>query len=421
MKNPKTLLPVFVGCLIITLTLVWIFFGRESSAPKNTAPGCLEPHLKAIPSLMPQKNPRTMTWSGESLLVPEWWKPQLNAYQQAQYENIKRKWKFYSAEEILVHKNQVWIAHYDGLVRFDAAHNTFKTYQVKADSSSDYYSFSALYLRNEELWAILSAHIGIGSALGKYDSTTDEFRVVHDKDGLLDLQSEPTIKNTPSLIGELSDGRLIFVLGWEIFSYDPENQQAKKLLGLDSGLYVMTIDISSNDTIWFTVGRDFAIRSLNPSTGEIKEYGEAPSLARDNANQAGLDDPSSEAIVVDDQGRVWIGYFDRLEPDEKGDYTWQEVKRSVIFVDDTHIYETSDRAVDVYKWTPVISVAQFSDGTMWFSTELGIVQYDVDEDKWCWSATQPYPGNAFSLITEDEKGNVWMVSDTANQIYKLER
>jgi streptogramin lyase len=420
MKNPKRLFILFLGTLIV-VAIGWILHSRDKTIPESPALNCLEPHLKAIPSPMPQKDPRTVTWDGLPLAVPDWWKPQLNNLQQIQYDNIMNLSKFYTARDILAYGNQVWIAHNDGLVRFDSTQNTIKTYQITADSSSEYYSFSALYLRNEELWAILSARVGVGSTLAKYDSTTDEFRVVHDKNGLLNYQLEPTVKDTLSIIGELSDGRLVFILGWEIFSYDPATQQAKKLLGLDTGLYVMSIAIAKDDTVWFTVGGDFVIRSLNPVTGDIKEYGEPPSLVRDNANQAGLAEDSSKAIAVDDQGRVWVGYFDRLEPDGKGNYTWQKVKRPAIFVDDTHIYDTRVRAVYVYKWTPAVSVQQFSDGNLWFSTELGIVQYDTSKDNWCWSATQPYPGSAFSLITEDEKGNVWMVSYAVAQIYKLER
>ena len=231
---------------------------------------------------------------------------------------------------------------------------------------------------------------------------------------------DTTVDGKP-LIEDLSVGKLVFVLGWEIFTYDPTIRRAEKLLGLESGFRVNTIAISTNDVIWFTTVNDYLIRSLNPETGMVKEYGEPPSLVRDEANQTGLAWDSSKAITVDNRGRVWVGYFDRLEPDENGNYAWQEVKRPVIFVDDTHIYETYDYAVYVYKWTSVFSVAQFSDGNMWFVTGIGVVRYDVAGDDWCWSATQPYWGTSFPLITEDEHGNIWMVYIELPQIYKLER
>jgi streptogramin lyase len=417
MKNLKLFLTLFVGVLVIVALFGSILLGREVPASN-----CIDPHLDKIPSPMPQKNPRAMTWSGNPLAVPEWWKPQLNADQQTQYDNITLdpNLQFFSASAILAYKNQIWIAHNTGIVRFDATHNNLVTYQIPTDSAKEIYDVEGLYLmKNHTLWAVL--HSSTGFALAQYDLTIDKFRTVHDKNGLLNQQRQSANEESPSVIGELSNGNLVFVAGWEIFSFDPASQQAKKLLGLDTGLYVRTIAISNDDIVWFTNGRDFVIRSLNPATGKISEYGEPASLVRDDVNQAGLAEKSSKAIAVDDQGRVWVGYFDRLEPDGNGNYAWQEVKRPTVFVDDTHIYDTYDRAVYIYKWSPVISVAKFSDGTMWFSTEVGVVEYDIAKDNWCWSATQPFRGKAFSLITEDEQGNVWMVSVAVNQIYKLER
>lgn len=411
MKNRKLLLTLSSAILVVIALFGLILPGREQAAS-----GCLEPHLAAIPSPIPQKNPRSVT-PGVPLALPAWWEPQLNAEQQAQYEDITLKREFYSALDILVYDNQVWIAHATGIVRFDATHNIIKSYQIQLDSFPKYYDFAALYLRRGEIWAILSSS---ESAIAKYDSNKDEFIIIHDEDGLLKHGHGPTVDGKP-LIGELSDGNLVFVLGWEIFSYDPENQRAKKLLGLESGFRVNTIAISKDDVIWFTTVNDYVIRSLNPEMGKVKEYGEPPSLVRDEANQTGLAWDSSKAITVDSQGRVWVGYFDRLEPDKNGNYTWHELKRPTLFVDDTHISDTYDRAVYVYKWTPVFSVAQFSDGNMWFVTGVGVVRYDVTGDDWCWSATQPFSGNAFSPIAEDEDGNIWMVDDELNQIYKLER
>jgi streptogramin lyase len=424
MKSRKLFLATSAGALLVTVVLGWILFGHGSlalgsQAAESSALDCLAPHLEVIPFPMPQKNPRTIAWDGIPLAVPDWWKPQLDAEQQTQYEKIGRDLEFSGAYDIQVFDNQVWIAHMGGVMRFDVTHNLIKTYQIAVNSPLGHYAFVALYYGKGELWAILTS--GPEAALAQYDPNTDEFRIVHDKDGLLDQQPDPTIKDLPSVIGELSDRNLVFVLGWQIFSYNPANRQAKILLGSESGFHVDTIAISKDDKVWFTTVNDFVIRSLNPATGKIREYGEPASLLRDNAKQAGLAEKSSKAIAVDDQGRVWVGYFDRLEPKGFGRYEWQAVDRPTIFVDDTHIYATGDYAVYMYKWSPVISVARFSDGNMWFSTGVGVVQYNMAQDNWCWSATQPYPGDSFSRITEDEHGNIWMVNSYTNQIYKLER
>jgi len=411
-------LKIYLGLALAVSAFVLFSFILLRQEQKKTAPRCLEPHLKTIPSPMPQKNPRSVTPNNTRLAVPDWWKPQLNNEQQVQYKDIMDKQKFYTAGDVLVHNNQVWIAHYNGLVRFDTTQRIIKTYQIPTDSQLEDYNFVALYLQNGEIWALLSS---AQSALAKYDSAKDVFTIIHDKDGLLNRVHNSTIGDISSLIGELSDGRLVFILGGEIFSYDPANQKAKKLLDSKSGYIVATIAISRDDTIWFTTERDYVIRSLNPATGRLKGYGKPPSLVRDNENQSELAMISSKAITVDGQGRLWVGYFDRLESDGNGNYVWHELKRPTIFVDDTHINETFDYAVYVYKWTSVFSVKQFSDETIWFVTGVGAAQYDATQDFWCWSTTQPFRGIASSPIAEDENGDIWMVVDDSNQIYKLER
>lgn len=411
MKKIKQFAMLFLAIVIAVAIIVLRLSGQ-----KQNELSCIEPHLAMIPSPMPQENPRTVT-PRAPITVPAWWKPLLNAEQQAQYENITLNRKFYSAQDILVYDNQIWIAHANGLVRFNATHNEFKTYQIQVYSLPKYYSFAALYLQNGEIWAILSSS---ESALAKYDSTKDEFLIIHDEDDLLSHGHGPTVDGKP-LIGELSNGKLVFVLGWEIFTYDPISQRAEKLLGLESGIRVNTIAISKDDIVWFTTVNDHVIRSLNLETGKLVAYGGPPSLVRDEAMQTGLAQDSSKAIIVDSKGRVWVGYFDRLESDQNGNYQWYEVKRPTIFVDDTHIYDTFDRAVYDYKWTPVYSVAEFSDGNLWFVTGIGSVVYDKNEDYWCWSVPQPFWGDAFSPIAEDENGDIWMVDDETKQIYKLER
>ena len=411
MKNRNPFVMAFLAIVIAVALFTLRFPGQ-----KQNELSCIKPHLAMIPSPMPQENPRTVT-PRAPLIVPAWWKPLLNAEQQAQHENITLNLKFYSAQDILAYDNQIWIAHANGLVRFDAIYNEFKTYQIQVDSLPKYYGFVALHLLNGEILAILSSS---ESALAKYDSKKDEFLVIHDKDGLLSREHGPTVDGKP-LMGELSNGKLVFVLGWEIFTYDRVNQRAEKLLGLESGIRVNTIAVSKDDTVWFTTVNDHVIRSLNPETGKLIAYGGPPSLMRDEVIQTGLAQDSSRAITVDSKGRVWVGYFDRLELDESGNYKWYEVKRPTIFVDDTHIYDTYDRAVYVYKWTPVYSVNEFSDANLWFVTGVGAVAYDLDEDNWCWSAIQPFWGDAFSLIAEDESGDIWTVDGETKQIYKLER
>jgi hypothetical protein len=89
MKNRKLLLTLSSAILVVIA-----LFGLTLPDRKQVASGCLGPHLAMIPSSMPQKNPRPVT-PRPYLDVPAWWKPQLSAEQQAQYDNITLKRKFW--------------------------------------------------------------------------------------------------------------------------------------------------------------------------------------------------------------------------------------------------------------------------------------------------------------------------------------
>jgi len=411
MKNKAVFLLLLITGLISILLLVSIFPNMGKQALSSKA-GCMTLNLTTIPSPMPQhKSYGSNIVTSPS--VPSWWEPQLNFLQQIQLENISLKNS--APQDMVVYKNQVWIAFSESIVQYDSGF--FSIYRIPVGTSKENYLIEDLYVsKNSILWVTLAA--SSSSAIARYDTAMDKFIVITDKAGILNQSGALTWPSTPLAMSEMSNGDLVFTLGQEIFSYDPVNQQAQKLLGLESGLRVDTLTVAKDNRIWFTTVNDFSIRSLDPVTGKINKYGEPPSLIKSEANQTGLARESSKAITIDNNGRVWVGYFDRLEPDNKNGHFWRELDRSSIFVDiyDTEVYR--------YKWSPVISVTQFSDGSLWFSTGVGVVQFSVSKDSWCWSAPQPVPAtNTFPLIYEDENGNIWMIYMDArlNQIYKLKQ
>ena len=411
MKNKAILFLSLIACLIFVLLLVFIFSNMGKRVPSSKA-GCMPLNLTTIPSPMPQRKSY-----GSNIInppsMPSWWKPQLNFLQQIQLENISLKNS--APQDMVIYEDQVWIAYSESIIKNNSG--KFSVYRIPIGTSKENYLIEDLYVaKSSIMWVILAG--SSSSAIARYDTVMDKFVVITDKAGILNQSGPLTWPSIPLAMSEMSNGSLVFTLGQEIFSYDPVNQQAQKLLGLESGLRVDTLAVAKDDSIWFTTVNDFFIRSLDPVTGKINEHGEPPSLIRNEANQTGLARESRKAITIDNNGRVWVGYFDRLEPDDKNGYFWQELDHSPIFVD---IY---DSEVYTYKWSPVISVAQFSDGDLWFSAGVGVVQYSISKDSWCWVAPQPVPAtNTFSLIYEDENGNIWMINMDArlDQIYKLEQ
>ncbi len=210
---------------------------------------------------------------------------------------------------------------------------------------------------------------------------------------------------THPVFGETDDGKLVVALNGEIFTYNLKTNRARLILDRERGENVDTIVVSETGQIWFTSYNDLSIRMFDLEDGTLENYGPPPVMDYPYPNYAGT---FLKAIEIDQQGRIWFLDYGMLELDENAQYVWQPIERSTIFI------SINNPEVE-YVWIRPRLIYYFSDGNVWYSTGVGgggitIVEYDIEEDKWCWKATKAGP------LAEDDNGNIWLVA--GSQIYK---
>jgi hypothetical protein len=374
---------------------------------------CLNQPPAVIPSIMPLEKPYEERFSVLSYQFPSWWKSQLDVVQHNQMPLVDTMPATHpNYKKIVADGQYVWFTYSpasSSLARYDIQTGQIKFYNI-LDARNKPFQVSDIYLANDKtFWVSLdSLQPGGGySAIARYQPNEDNFKVIADRDGLFALSHEGWGSGlSDKKIDELLDGRLVVVMDGNIYLYNPTINQAKLLL--DTGK-VEVIATGKGDNVWF-VNRyeDFNLRAVDVRTGKVTDYGLPPQLGKNYKTQLELLD-ATKAITVDQQGSVWVSYFDRLEPDANGKYNWHSTKLPFVFVNTFDPYYA-------YRWANVFSTHVFSDGNIWFASDIGIVKYNVNNDNWCLSAEI----KTFTIypITEDAQGNIWTVID--NQIYKLQ-
>lgn len=346
-------------------------------------------------------------WGAKSSVpaMPPWWEPQLDKIHQSQVER-------FSGYDIAFRGNVMWIVYTattreKTIMRYDMDTKEISTYGIRDKAGNIYRALNVFVTSDGILWARGTSSQDY-SVLARFKDEKDEFQVVIDQDELLTPPIERDtswIFPTQPVFGEIGDGNLVMALNGEIYHYDPTTNQVRLLLERERGENVNTIVVSEARQIWFTTHSDLSIRTLNPEDGTIRNYGPPPGIV--------LDGPDYyydfiKPIEIDRHERIWVLDYGWLEPDENGQYTWQPIERSTVFIriDDPE-YE--------YVWMRPKLLYQFSVENMWYSNGIGgggisIVEYDVEANKWCWKATKSGP------LAEDASGNLWLV--TGSQIYK---
>lgn len=395
---------------VLAIFARWFLNNRgQDRTFEDTGTKCLSQPQAFIPSPMPQRKSYTNDpFSVLSYKFPSWWKPQLSP---TQFGMMTSDYVYYKIVASIDGKN-IWFADYsfdNSIMRYNTQTKEIKRYQI-LDNKNKFFEVGDIYVTQDGiLWAVLSSDY---SALARYQPDDDDFEVIADQDGLFTyLPEEYRIPTSSGRLGELSDGQLAVVIDGKIYLYNPTKNQARLLF---DDFEVETIAVDNADHIWaekyatFPDRGGFNLIMLDLKTGKVSDYGLPPQMAENVKEQLELYS-ATKAITVDREGRVWVSYFDRLEPDANGNYSWHSMDLPPVFVNSFDPFYA-------YRWANVFSVHEFSDGNLWFASDVGIVKYDVKNETWCLSAVvktfADYP------ITEDAEGNIWTI--VGEQIYKLQ-
>jgi ligand-binding sensor domain-containing protein len=337
--------------------------------------------------------------------MPPWWEPQLDIDLQSQLGK-------FSGYDIAFQGNVMWIVYRattreKTIIRYDMDTQEIRTYGI-GDKAGDIYVAANIFETSDGILWVKGESSQDYSILARYDKVMDGFQVVMDQGKLFapPIVSERT-RGLPTqpVFGETADGDLIVALNGEIFTYNPTTNQATLVLDREKGENVNTIELSETGQIWFTSYNDLSIRMFDLEDGTLENYAPPPAMDLPYPNYAGS---FLKAIDIDQQGRIWFLDYGMLELDENAQYVWQPIDRSTVFI------SINNPEVE-YDWIRPGLIYHFSDGNMWFSSGVGgggitVVQYDTEEDKWCWKATKGGP------LAEDDNGNIWLVA--GSQIFK---
>jgi len=366
-----------------------------------------------MPSQIPQRKPYVEFFPVLEYKFPSWWKPQLDIFQRQSMPVVQTNPVF---GKIIVAGENVWFTYFpdDSLARYNTQSHKIKYYNIPDEYNKPFWVYDIYLARDGTLWMALDSP-GKYSALARYVPSSDAFEIVTDKDGLFERTgggySQDPVDASSNRIGVLPDGQLVVNLNNEIYLYNPATNQAKLILEHTLNLPIQTIIVGHDGNIWFTTSgfSDLDLRAVDSTTGQLTDYDSPPSLTNLYKTKGETElEEAAKAIALDQQGRVWVSYFDRLEPGPKGEYAWHSMDLPAVFVN------TFDPDY-AYRWANNFSTNVFSNGDIWFASDVGIVEYGVQKDSWCLSVEiktfVEYP------ITQDAEGNVWTVLD--NQIYEL--
>lgn len=256
------------------------------------------------------------------------------------------------------------------------------------------FPYGLMRTRDGQVWGI-DAYDSGPQMLRQFDREKGEFRVVKDRDGLLEGSFAPGRGS----ICEGPDGKLYLVFDYKAYVFDPASMVARRIEGIatnnEPGIYPFVISVGCGvSALWLIVdaergiARVQALARLDWIDAKIELF----------ENPFPRKTVGTDLVPVDNT--VWVaGGPGLIRVDIKeGRSTWTVIR-------------AADAEFDPY------SLDRTSDGLLWMavtpSAVGGLRVYDPSDGSW-----RTFPG-IFSTVGEMPDGSVWAA--TPRQIYKLDR
>jgi hypothetical protein len=188
----------------------------------------------------------------------------------------------------------------------------------------------------------------------------------------------------------------IFIQKDGIYSYNPFTQTINRHVEFpENYTLIKSVALASDGSIFFS--DDFSsVSRFNPKTDKLTQISGSP-LPFENSYNLYFHN-----ILVDHQGRLWLGDVGWAEPDK---YTsWYQLVPSPVFITD------KVENLPIHQWERPWLLLESSDGLLWYKSSNGMVWLDPQKEKWCWFTTEQ------SNIVEDQQLNLWMIAD--DKLYK---
>ncbi|MEM1135474.1 MAG: two-component regulator propeller domain-containing protein, partial [Bacteroidota bacterium] len=289
-------------------------------------------------------------------------------------------------------KNAFWLATFGGgLSYFDIATQTFYNFNEQQNT---------INLTNNSFFNVKQ----IGDKLWIGTDTNGLFSV-----SLADNQLEFLHSNLfyPDIIKKLSPSTLASggypellmtyenneIVAYNIDTKQPTSPSYLKDLNLQlSGIKKTYLLWQNKERLWVGTDKNGLYR-YNVSTGELKNY-------TYGNHHGSLTHPHITRIILDSQGRLWVGTASGLN-------LYKEKS------DDFKDWKTEIMRNDGLKDDHIVELFNDSRGRVWIGTEKGLYKYSEETERfesffYSGSLHETLSDNKINCITEDEDGNLWV-------------
>ena len=295
------------------------------------------------------------------------------------------------ANDFIVQDNNVWFAS-NPIRSYNTKNGTWNTYATISDQKG--YPQRWFISRDGTLWGynvIWDSNLN-GQIITRYNATRDKFEIVEDQSGFLNK-----VFSVKSNIVEDQKGVLwMFVQKMDevaFYSLNPQTLEIQQHFALINGTSYDSLAIQPNGNLWFVDIFGGYLSYYDPESNEIHTYEGYPNV--NDLKKMG----SIYRLYFDDNNRLWIdniGWLDLTNPDEPIWYSILEVPE----------FSTNNILPPNYIGylnVPASKIFQSSNGKYWFTSEIGIVRLDLEEQEWCHITT------GMSSVVEDNKHNLWIL------------
>lgn len=229
-----------------------------------------------------------------------------------------------------------------------------------------------------------------GHLLAKYSEENSDFSK---------LEGSPYLPISKILFDSKRQIFWIFVNGVGIMSYDPKNNELRRMILLPD-LYVSTL-LSSSMTGIAPDGTIFILYGEEKSGTHITRY-----LPEKNSIEPiFLPDEFPDyysTLFITNSGQVWLNDLGWRDSDS----VWYQTIRSPIFIIDQNV-----ESEEIYTWPVADPKYESSNGYLWFHSVNGTAWLDPKRGKWCLFTSFA------AYVIEDQDHAVWMIAD--NKLYTL--
>jgi hypothetical protein len=288
---------------------------------------------------------------------------------------------------VVAHKLNTTEPNSTAILRYNIMTNEWKSYLSVGMSKVQHPTLVAS--KNGIVWGFSSTLMDEPSTLFRYDIIADKFNHVLDKEKLLSTK----IKDITGFALDRDNN---------VWLTDPNGLYELASSSLELQIHVRASGserfskpvVSNNGDIWFLDYGNTRIMKYSPATEDIFHYSGHPHLDDDYSHE---DFSQIITTYFDSEGKLWLddrGWLDTNLKDIDGGPLWFHIIRSGVFVDHSYVPDSK------YVWGRPNSILESSNGMLWFSSNAGLVNLNLKNDKWC---LLPLSGP----VIEDKEHYLW--------------